>query len=125
MGFDKFRDWVGIAVGVIPLLVASLAGIALYFDDKYVTNRAYERTQLSTDQGLKDLRVESGIQILENRRMILEERLVTIDLCASSPPCLAAFSGTEGLKTAKARTSRELDDVRAALSDWRKQKNGQ
>lgn len=123
MDLEMIKKVFSIVATVIPVGLAVVSGVAYYLDYKYVPNKEYQTRQDVQERLVQQIKIESAINILENRRLILEEKLVVLNLCSSIPSCVTSFSGTEGLRTARSRTERELQDIRSAQAEWRKQKN--
>jgi hypothetical protein len=121
MDLDSVKKYIGVVAAAVPIAIAGYTLAAHYLDDRFVPQKEYQTRQAKQEALLQEVRIDASIQILEVKRFTLEERIVTLDLCSISAGCRDALKG--GLDSAKARTHRELDDVRAQLAEWKKQKN--
>ena len=107
MDADQVKKYVAIAAAGIPILVGLGTVANKYLDQEFVSHAEYDERQQKQELLLQALRVDSALQILENRKMILEERLRTLNQDAAS----------------RARTERDLLAVIQSQAEWRKQKN--
>jgi hypothetical protein len=119
MDLDQAKKYLGVGTATISAVITVGAVALAYLDSKFVSVEKYEQRTLSTESLLKQLRIDAAIQVLENRKMILEERLLIIKTCESIPTC--EMKGSTA--ASREKTQRELEDVFAAQREWRKQKS--
>jgi hypothetical protein len=118
MDSAMIKKWISVAAVAAPAIVGIGSFANAYLDKVFVSHAEYDDRQAKQERLLQDLRVDASIQIMENRRLTLEDRLTMLDMCETMPAC--KFKDT--VPTLKERTKRELQVVTEALQRWRKEK---
>jgi hypothetical protein len=107
---DDIKKWVAIVAAAVPIVLGSGAWVTKQLDTKFVPRAEYDKRLLKLEISLEELRINSAIQILDNRRVILEEKLRILD-----PKDIHAVMNTR----------RDVEAIIEEQANWVKMKNAQ
>jgi hypothetical protein len=100
LNFDKIKTYATVAITVISGIISSGFYAKDYINSNYVSRSEFN-----------DLRTLASRHVLENRKLILENRIYFLTLCKVTAEC--AYKATADLEVEKAM--RELSDIRGHL----------